>query len=152
MTFAMSTTIFLRWRTAITVSMVNMPGRYRLQPHLTKLLKRTKKHWAWIPRDTLDAVIIRLHIAWERFFNIPGTGKAEVQTQGDAIALRSFSRHTNLKMGVCVSLFGNGILYLKSSTSLINVGFRFTNTVIGMATSVIFKSFVTVLVRIGFIS
>ncbi len=31
-------------------------GRYRLQPHLTKLLNRTKKHWAWIPRDTLDAV------------------------------------------------------------------------------------------------
>ena len=32
-------------------------GRYRLQPHLTKLLKRTKKYWSWIPRDTLDAVI-----------------------------------------------------------------------------------------------
>ena len=43
-------------------------GRFRLQPHLTKLLKRTKKHWAWIPRDTLDAVIIRIHIAYERFF------------------------------------------------------------------------------------
>ena len=43
-------------------------GRYRLQPHLTKLLKRTKKHWAWIPRDTLDAVIIRIHIAYQRFF------------------------------------------------------------------------------------
>ena len=50
-------------------------GRYRLQPHLTKLLQRTKKHWAWIPRDTLDAVIIRLHIAWERFFNIAGVGR-----------------------------------------------------------------------------
>ena len=43
-------------------------GRYRLQPHLTKLLKRSKQHWAWIPRDTLDAVIIRLHIAYQRFF------------------------------------------------------------------------------------
>ena len=43
-------------------------GRFRLQPHLTKLLKRTKKHWAWIPRDTLDAVIIRIHIAYQRFF------------------------------------------------------------------------------------
>ena len=43
-------------------------GRYRLQPHLTKLLKRTKKHWTWIPRDTLDAVIIRIHIAYQRFF------------------------------------------------------------------------------------
>ena len=50
-------------------------GRYRLQPHLTKLLQRTKQHWAWIPRDTLDAVIIRLHIAWERFFNIAGVGR-----------------------------------------------------------------------------
>ena len=44
-------------------------GRYRLQPHLTKLLKRTKKHWAWIPRDTLDAVIIRLDTTYQRFFN-----------------------------------------------------------------------------------
>ncbi len=44
-------------------------GRYRLQPHLTKLLQRTKQHWVWIPRDTLDAVIIRLHIAWQRFFD-----------------------------------------------------------------------------------
>ena len=43
-------------------------GRYRLQPHLTKLLQRTKQHWAWIPRDTLDQVIIRIHIAYERFF------------------------------------------------------------------------------------
>ena len=44
-------------------------GRYRLQPHLTKLLKRTKKHWAWIPRDTLDAVIIRLDTTYQRFFD-----------------------------------------------------------------------------------
>ena len=43
-------------------------GRYRLQPHLTKLLKRTKKHWAWIPRDTLDAAIIRIDTAYQRFF------------------------------------------------------------------------------------
>ena len=50
-------------------------GRFRLQPHLTKLLQRTKQHWAWIPRDTLDAVIIRLHIAWERFFNVAGVGR-----------------------------------------------------------------------------
>ena len=44
-------------------------GRYRLQPHLTKLLQRTHKHWAWIPRDTLDEVIIRIHITYERFFD-----------------------------------------------------------------------------------
>ncbi len=44
-------------------------GRFRLQPHLTKLLQRAKKHWAWIPRDTLDQVIIRLHLAWEKFFH-----------------------------------------------------------------------------------
>ena len=50
-------------------------GRSLLQPHLTKLLYRTKQHWAWIPRDTLDAVIIRLHIAWERFFKIAGVGR-----------------------------------------------------------------------------
>ena len=50
-------------------------GRYRLQPHLTKLLERTKKHWAWIPRDTLDAVIIRLHLAWERFFDFANVGR-----------------------------------------------------------------------------
>ena len=44
-------------------------GRYRLQPHLTKLLERTHQHWAWIPRDTLDEVIIRIHVAYERFFD-----------------------------------------------------------------------------------
>ena len=44
-------------------------GRYRLQPHLTKLLQRTHKHWAWIPRDTLDAVIIRLDSTYQRFFD-----------------------------------------------------------------------------------
>ena len=44
-------------------------GRFRLQPHLTKLLERTKRHWAWIPRDTLDEVIIRIHITYDRFFD-----------------------------------------------------------------------------------
>ena len=44
-------------------------GRFRLQPHLTKLLQRTHKHWAWIPRDTLDEVIVRIHIGYERFFD-----------------------------------------------------------------------------------
>ena len=44
-------------------------GRYRLQPHLTKLLQHTKRHWAWIPRDTLDAVIIRLDTTYQRFFD-----------------------------------------------------------------------------------
>ena len=52
-------------------------GRYRLQPHLTKLLQRTKQHWAWI---TLDAVIIRLHIAWERFFDYKKHGGRKVGT------------------------------------------------------------------------
>ena len=44
-------------------------GRFRLQPHLTKLLKRTKQHWAWIPRDTLDEVIVRIHTTYDRFFD-----------------------------------------------------------------------------------
>ena len=44
-------------------------GRYRMQPHLTKLLQTTKKHWAWIPRDTLDAAIIRIDEAYQRFFD-----------------------------------------------------------------------------------
>ena len=57
-------------------------GRFRLQPHLTKLLNRTKKHWAWIPRDTLDAVIIRLHISFERFFDIPGIGRPKYKKRG----------------------------------------------------------------------
>ena len=57
-------------------------GRYRLQPHLTKLLQRSKKHWAWIPRDTLDAVIVRLHIAWERFFTIAGVGRPKFKRKG----------------------------------------------------------------------
>ena len=57
-------------------------GRYRLQPHLTKLLERTHKHWAWIPRDTLDAVLIRLHIAWERFFDFPHVGRPKFKKRG----------------------------------------------------------------------
>ena len=57
-------------------------GRFRLQPHLTHLLQRTHKHWAWIPRDTLDAVIIRLHLAWERFFNIAGVGRPKYKRKG----------------------------------------------------------------------
>ncbi len=44
-------------------------GRFRLQPHLTKLLQRTKQHWTWIPRDTLDEVIVRIHITYDRFFD-----------------------------------------------------------------------------------
>ena len=57
-------------------------GRYRLQPHLTHLLQRTHQHWAWIPRDTLDAVIIRLHLAWENFFDIPGCGRPKFKRKG----------------------------------------------------------------------
>ena len=57
-------------------------GRYRLQPHLTNLLKHTKKHWAWIPRDTLDAVIIRIHISFERFFDIVGVGRPKYKKRG----------------------------------------------------------------------
>ena len=44
-------------------------GRYRLQPHLTNMLKRTHPHWAWIPRDTLDEVIVRIHTTYDRFFD-----------------------------------------------------------------------------------
>ena len=50
-------------------------GRYRLQPHLTKLLQRTKKHWAWIPRDTLDAVIIRIDTGYQRLFAYINAGR-----------------------------------------------------------------------------
>ena len=57
-------------------------GRYRLQPHLTKLLKRRKKHWAWIPRDTLDAVIIRIHLAYERAFKYPSVGFPKFKRKG----------------------------------------------------------------------
>ena len=57
-------------------------GRYRLQPHLTKLLKRTHKHWAWIPRDTLDAVIIRIHLAYERAFKYPAVGFPKFKRKG----------------------------------------------------------------------
>ena len=40
--------------------------------------KRTKKHWAWIPRDTLDAVIIRLDTAYQRFFIYKKNGGKKV--------------------------------------------------------------------------
>ena len=57
-------------------------GRYRLQPHLTKLLERTHKHWVWIPRDTLDAVIIRIHLSFENFFDVPGFGCPKHKKRG----------------------------------------------------------------------
>ena len=57
-------------------------GRWRLQPHLTNLLKRTHQHWAWIPRDTLDAVIVNIHRGFERFFDIPGTGRPKHKRRG----------------------------------------------------------------------
>ena len=50
-------------------------GRYRLQLHLTNLLQRTKQHWAWIPRDALDEVIKRLHLAWKNFFDYLKKGR-----------------------------------------------------------------------------
>ena len=67
-------------------------GRYRLQPHLTKLLQRTKPHWAWIPRDTLDAVIIRIHIGYERFFDWIQKGK-----QGRRVGPPKFKRRGRLR-------------------------------------------------------
>jgi len=67
-------------------------GRYRLQPHLTKLLQRTKPHWAWIPRDTLDAVIIRIHIGYERFFNWIKKGK-----RGRRVGPPKFKRRGKLR-------------------------------------------------------
>ena len=57
-------------------------GRFRLQPHLTKLLQRTKPHWAWIPRDTLDEAIIRIHIAYERAFNHASVGFPKFKRKG----------------------------------------------------------------------
>ena len=62
-------------------------GRYRLQPHLTKLLKSSKEHWTWIPRDTLDAVIIRIHIAYRRFFDWIKNGK-----RGRRVGLPKFKK------------------------------------------------------------
>ncbi len=67
-------------------------GRYRLQPHLTKLLQRTHKHWAWIPRDTLDGVIIRLHLAWEKFFDWIKQGK-----QGRRIGKPKFKKRSKYR-------------------------------------------------------
>ena len=67
-------------------------GRYRLQPHLTKLLERTHHHWAWIPRDTLDAVIIRIHIGYERFFDWLEKGR-----RGRRVGLPKFKRRGKLR-------------------------------------------------------
>ena len=83
-------------------------GRFRLQPHLTNLLKRTKKHWAWIPRDTLDAVIIRLHISFERFFDIIGVGRPKYKKRGKYRSAKFQSGYLRqgthyLKVGACAS-------------------------------------------------
>ncbi len=56
-------------------------GRYKLQPHLTQLLQTTKKHWAWIPRDTLDAAIIRIDETYQRMFDGLG-GKPKKKRKG----------------------------------------------------------------------
>ena len=114
-------------------------GRYRLQPHLTKLLKRTKKHWAWIPRDTLDAVIIRLDTTYQRFFK--GLGGLPKFKRKDRYRSAKFQTGYKLTDGgglVCLSSLGtqrNKNLYLTAETSCI------TTIAIGKETSAISKSF-----------
>ncbi|MYI92845.1 transposase, partial [Candidatus Poribacteria bacterium] len=39
-------------------------------------------HWTWIPRDTLDSVIIYLHRGFESFFDIPGIGRPKHKKRG----------------------------------------------------------------------
>ena len=87
-------------------------GRLRLQPHLTKLLKRTKKHWAWIPRDTLDAVIIRIDQGYHRFL-MTGKKAATLSVRPNSkvngvIVLRDSEQATNSKRGASVSLSSRG--------------------------------------------
>ena len=132
-------------------------GRYRLQPHLTKLLNRTKRHWAWIPRDTLDAVIIRLHLAWEKFFDFLKKGK-----QGRRVgprssksvrntALRSFRMPINLSKGVFVSPLKHGT-QLRNPSNMLNDGFLSISIAIGRRMSAIFKSVGMLPERIGSMS
>ena len=78
-------------------------GRFRLQPHLTKLLQRTKKHWVWIPRDTLDAVIIRLHLAWEKFFDWLKNGKRSRRVGPPKFKKKYKHRSAKFKTGYTLS-------------------------------------------------
>ncbi len=77
-------------------------GRYRLQPHLTNLLQRTHKHWAWIPRDTLDAVIIRIHIGYERFFDWIKKGRRGRRVGPPKFKKRSKYRSAKFQTGYAI--------------------------------------------------
>ena len=57
MTLTMCITTSLLWKNGITAAMVCR--RFRL---FDEVAPTTHKHWAWIPRDTLDQVIVRIHI------------------------------------------------------------------------------------------
>ena len=77
-------------------------GRYRLQPHLTKLLQRTHQQWAWIPRDTLDAVIIRIHIGYERFFDWIKKGRGDRRVGPPKFKKRSTYRSAKFQTGFAI--------------------------------------------------
>ena len=122
-------------------------GRYRLQPHLTHLLERTYKHWAWIPRDTLDAVIIRLHLAWERFFDIPGCGRPKFKRKGRYRSAKFQSAYLLEEGRVRLSFKEwDAPRNLLSST---NVGFLSISIVNGRVRSAISKSFATLSAHTG---
>ena len=125
-------------------------GRYRLQPHLTKLLEGTHKHWAWIPRDTLDAVLIRLHLAWERFFDFPNEGRPKFKRK-DRYRSAKFQSGYLLEEGR-VRLSFKSWDDTTESLKFNKRWFLFTITETIKAISAISKSFGIVLERIGFMS
>ena len=123
-------------------------GRYRLQPHLTKLLQRTHKHWAWIPRDTLDQVIIRIHLGYERAFKHPSVGFPKFKRKGRYLKNARTENLPKFPKAQFACPLRNGTLSNRS-LSLISVTYCITTTAIGMGTSGISKSFETLLARIG---
>ena len=140
-------------------------GRYRMQPHLTKLLERTHKHWAWIPRDTLDQVIIRIHIGYERFFAWLRNGRRGRRVSPPKFKKRSKYRSAKFQTGykiyeesedgtpsarfACPSK--NGVLRNKSLFSNAAIS-CITTTAIGRGTSDISKSCATLSERFGSMS
>ena len=122
-------------------------GRYRLQPHLTKLLERTHQHWAWIPRDTLDAVIIRIDTTYQRFF--AGLGGLPKFKRKDRYRSAKFQSAYLLEEGgvrLSFKAWDEPTETLKFNKR----GSLFTNIETGRVKFAIFKYFVMVLEPIGF--
>ena len=117
------------------IGMVKYAGRYpTCNPHLTKLLKRTTASIGrGYPRDTLDEVIVRIHITYERFFD--GLGGLPKFKRKDRYRSTKFQSAYQTRRRTCPYFrLRLGMNPRKRSLNSTNAGFLFTSTVNGRDT------------------